>query len=131
MRSFCSNLAATFAIVCGVLFVYGFLMVDGIKVSTREFKDTGFDVLITLPSVTPRYAWVQVYGCAAEITEDGVVRCVEGGWERSSDQQTRSDQRQYPFPWGRFVPRGTLLVISTAYDVNHAVLARGRTVVMR
>jgi hypothetical protein len=130
VRAFCRNLAATFIIGCGVLFVYGFLMVDSIKISTREFRDTGFDVLITLPSITPQYAWLEVYGCAAEMTNEGVVQCA-GAWDRASSQATRADQRQYPFPWGRYVPRGTVLIIATAYDANMAVLARGRTVVMR
>jgi hypothetical protein len=130
MLSFCRNLAATFIIFCGVLFIYGFLMVDNIRVSTREWPTTGFDVLVTLPSVTPRYAWVEVYGCAAEITEDGVVVCV-GAWDRTSTQETRIDQRQYPFPWGRHVPKGTLLIVAHAMDANGDVLARGRTVVMR
>ncbi len=121
---------ALFAAVCGVLFIYGFLMVDAIRVSTREFKDTGFDVLVTLPSVTEHYRWVQVYGCAAEVTDEAEVECV-GFWDRKSMQETRVDQRQYPFPWGRYVPRGKLLIVSTAYDANWQVLARGRTVVIR
>jgi hypothetical protein len=130
MNPFLVRLSATFCIFCGVLFIYGFLMVDSIRVSTREFKDTGFDVLVTLASVTPRYTWVEVYGCAAEITQDGVVVCV-GAWDRTSTQQTRTDQQQYPFPWGRHVPKGTLLIVAHAMDANGDVLARGRTVVMR
>jgi hypothetical protein len=130
MHPFLVRLSATFATFCGVLFIYGFLMVDNIRVSTREFKDTGFDVLVTLPSVTPRYAWVEAYGCAAEITEDGVVVCV-GAWDRTSTQQTRVDQQQYQFQWGRHVPKGTLLIVAHAMDSNGDVLARGRTVVMR
>lgn len=130
MNAFLTRLSATFAVFCGVLFIYGFLMVDNIKVSTREFKDTGFDVLVTLPSVSPRYVWVDVYGCVADIVPDGGVQCA-GAWDRTSTQQTRPDQRQYPFPWGRYVPKGTLLIISTAFDANGGVLARGRTVVMR
>lgn len=119
---------AVVAIVCGVLFIYGFLMVDTIKISTREFKDTGFDVVVTLPSVTAAYSWVQVYACAAEITDDNDIECV-GFWDRKSLQETRVDQRQYPFPWGRYVPKGKLLIVSTAYDANWQVLARGRAVV--
>jgi hypothetical protein len=131
MNAFLARLSATFVIFCGVLFVYGFLIVDTIKVSTREFRDTGFDVLTTLPSITPRYARVQVFGCAAEITQDAVVRCIDGGWDTLSDTPIRMDVRQYPFPWGRYVPRGTILIVAAAYDFNGDVLARGRTVVMR
>ena len=125
-----TRLIASFAIFCGTVFVLGFLMVDAIKITTRDFKDTGFDVLITLPSITPEYAWVQVYGCAAEVVDDGDVECA-GFWDRKSVQQTRVDQRQYPFPWGRYVPDGKLLMVATAYDANWQVLARGRAVVMR
>ncbi len=130
MNAFLSRLAASFIIGCGVLFVYGFLMVDTIRVSTLDDKAMGFDVVVTLNSITPRYTWVEVYGCAAEITQDGVVVCV-GAWDRTSTQQTRGDVSQYPFWWGRYVPRGTLLIIATAFDANGDVLARGRTVVMR
>lgn len=130
MIAACGKIAVLACALCGVLFIYGFLMVDPIKITTREFKDTGMDVLITLPRVTPRYAWVQVAGCLADITDEADVECM-GIWDRKSVQETRADQRQYPFPWGRYVPKGPLLIVATAYDSNWQVLARGRTVVLR
>lgn len=116
--------------LCGVLFIYGFLMVENIKVSTREDERHVFSVVTTLKGVTARYAWIQVEGCAAEVLDDGEVECV-GFWERKSVQETRADRSQYDFPWGRYVPGGTLLIVATAYDSNWQVLARGRAVVMR
>ena len=130
MSAFLARISGTFAILCGVLFIYGFLMVDNIRVSTLDSPTAGFDVMVTLKNITPRYAWVEVYGCAAEMREDGVVICA-GAWDRTSIQQTREDVSQYPFFWGRYVPKGTLLIVAHAMDANGDILARGRTVVMR
>lgn len=130
MISFCRNIGAAFVILCGVLFIYGFLMVEPIRVSTREDERNVFSVVTTLKNVTDRYAWIQVYGCAAEVLDDGSVECV-GFWDRKSLQETRADRSQYDFPWGRYVPGGKLLIIATAYDANWQVLARGRAVVLR
>lgn len=121
---------ATFAIGCGVLFIYGFLMIDGIRISSREDERKVFNVTTTLKNVTPRHAWIQVSACAAEVLEDGDVECV-GIWDRKSVQETRADRSQYDFQWGRYVPGGKLLIVATAYDSNWQVLAQGRAVVIR
>lgn len=130
MNIFLTRIVSLFAALCGVVFIYGFLMVDSIKVSTRSDERDVFSVVTTLKGVTPRYAWIQVEACAAEVLEDGEVECV-GFWDRKSVQETRADRSQYDFQWGRYVPGGKLLIVATAYDSNWQVLARGRAVVLR
>lgn len=130
MKIWITRAIALFAALCGVLFIYGFLMVETIKISSREDERKVFSVVTTLKTITPRYAWIQVAACAAEVLEDGEVECV-GFWDRKSVQETRADRSQYDFQWGRYVPGGKLLIVATAYDSNWQVLARGRAVVIR
>jgi hypothetical protein len=126
------NFTAAFALVCGVLFIYGFLAPNRIQISTRTEKPSkAFYVMVTLPDVTPEHRWVKVFLCAAEIIEDAGVRCIPEGWDASSTKQTRDGQRQYDFPWGRYIPRGTLLISAITADAEWKTLARGQAVVMR
>lgn len=123
---------AIFALLCGVLFIYGFLMADRIRITTRTAKPRpDFYVMITLPSVTPDYRWLKVFGCSAEMLEDAGVRCIPEGWDTSSMKETRIDQRQYEVPWGSRVPKGMLQVSAVVFDQEWKVLAQGQTVVFR
>lgn len=121
---------ALLCIVCGCLFVYGFLVAERVKISTREDKATGFDVIVTLPNVTPNDRWIEVYGCAAEFIDDVGFRCTEH-WERRSTQEPRVDQRQYVFPWGKYVPRGPMIIICAVFDEHRVVRLSGETRVLR
>ena len=121
---------ALFAILCGVLFVYGFLVAERISITTRkEQGSTPFTVVITLPSIKPEYRWISLYGCTAETDSESITRC-DGNWERESTQETRVDQRQYVFPW-RGTPRTLLQLSAMAFDGNGKTLASGQTRVYR
>lgn len=125
MRRLLLGLALTYA----VFFVFGFIMAETIKITTRMERTTAFHVMVTLPRVTPEHRWVELYACGAEITDEGDVRCA-GHWDRRSLQET-SDRRQYDFALGRYVPRGTLQISAVAMDANWKVLASGQTRVIR
>lgn len=130
MRRLLAGLLITY---CGC-FAVGYIAAERtatIKISTREDRQrpTDFYVTVTLPPVTAEYRWLEVYACVADIDSDGDVRCAFT-WERRSLQETRPDQRQYPFLY-RFAPRGTWLILAHASDGRWKTLATGRTVVMR
>ena len=128
--NFTMKALALFAIVCGCLFIYGFLVAERINISTRKEQGaTPFTVVITLPNVTESYRWVSVYGCSAETDSENITRC-DGNWERESTQETRMDQRQYVFPW-RGTPRTLVQVSAMAFDRDGKTLASGQTKVFR
>jgi hypothetical protein len=120
---------AAFAIVCGCLFIYGFLMADRIKISTRQDERKAFYVMVTAPNVTDA-RWIEVMICAAEQTEAGVYCLDEGGWDTSSKHEIHPDGR-YEFSFGRYVPRGMLQVSVVISDANWKTLAYGQKRVFR
>lgn len=126
MRRLLAALALTYA----VFFVFGFVMAETIKISTRvERGDPNFYVTVTLTDVVKDTRWLSVHGCYAEIDSENRVYC-DVYWERESTQETRADQRQYVFPW-RPVPRGKILITAAAFNQDGKVLASGRSVVIR
>lgn len=116
------------AMLCGLIFVYGFLVTERVKVTHRTDERKNFYVMVTVPNVTDA-RWVEVFICAAEITESGVF-CLGDGWEAISKKETHPEP-VYEFPFGRYVPRGTLRISAVLADVNWKTLASGQTVVMR
>lgn len=124
------RIIALLCILGGCLFVAGFLMTEKLRISTRDDKATGFTVTVTLPNVTPEDRWIELYGCSAELLDDAGFRCTEF-WERRSTQEPRMDQVQYPFPWGKYVPRGPMILVAVVFDQNRQVRVSGETRVLR
>jgi hypothetical protein len=121
---------ALFAILCGSLFIYGFLASDRLRVTWRaEERNIPFTVTVTSPRITEDHRWVSLYGCSAELV-DNVVHC-DGFWEVQSTHPMRIDQAQYPFPLRGTPKRGTLQFTAMTFDGNNKPLGRGQTLVMR
>ena len=125
------KVVALFAVVCGCLFIAGFLFTEKLKLTVREDKATGLSVVVTLPNVKPEDRWIELYGCSAELVDDAGFRCLDDGWSRRSTQEPRADQRQYVFPWGKYVPRGPLILMAVVYDEQRSVRVSGETRVLR
>lgn len=100
-------LAAYLAIVCGALFVYGFIAGERLSLSRRDDRRE-FIIVISAADADARYVTLLVEGCAAEPTDDG-VRCVGGGWYGNSARTWSGKQQPVPFP---DAPRGVPLLFS-------------------
>lgn len=114
-------------ILCGVLFVYGFVRGDRMRMTYRE-EPRKFILVISVPDISDRYDTLIVQTCAAAMTEDGVY-CLEDGHESASYQPMRMDQRQYPIVYPPV--RGTMLFAAAAVDRDHHTLASQRLTVLR
>lgn len=118
---------ALFAIFCAVLLLLGGAKEHRLTIRTLP-EDTLLTISVTLNDVDESYRWLTVYGCSAEQSETGVF-CT-GDFERESTQELFWAKKQHLFTW-RHLPRGTLYIISVAYDVDRKPLARGQAVVFR
>lgn len=119
------NLLCALTAMLGVLFVYGFIAGDGtdrMRLVVADERRT-LTVTVTLFDVTPTYAWVTLYGCTAERSDETMQTYCTYFWERESTQTIRQDQNQYPFVW-RSVPGGLVQLTAVAFDVNDRVLAK-------
>jgi hypothetical protein len=119
------NFTAAFAIICGVLFVYGFMAEAGkdrITVTTRDERKLS-TITVTLFDINEDYRWITVYACSAERGEESPQAFCNYFWERESTQETRVDQVQYPFEKWR-VPGGLILITAVAFDKYNKPLAR-------
>ena len=123
------NLLTACCIVLGVIFVYGFVAgkpKDRMRVSVLDQKNVVV-VVITIPDVDASYRWLQVYGCSAEITENGAF-CTER-WSTASGREPHGlTQHLIPF---RQVPGGPLQFTAFALDARSEVLADARLTILR
>jgi hypothetical protein len=119
MTRFMTHLTASFALICGVLFVYGFIAGERISLSRRDDRRE-FIVVISAADADERYRHLFVEGCAAEITDSG-MGCIAQGWYGNSSRAWAGRQQPVPFP---DAPRGVPLLF-------YAVIAdrSGRTLV--
>lgn len=121
---------ALLAIVCGCLFIYGFLVADRVRISVHKTQRvTDIDVIVTVPTVTDAHT-LFLEACSAEMADDGVMFCAEDGWYIRSAHPMREDQRQYAFPL-RQVPRGWLMFSAAVLDFDGRTLASGETRTVR
>lgn len=120
---------AALVILCGVLFIYGFLMAERVRISVHKTSSTAIDVIVTVPNVNEAHT-LYLEACSAEMAEDGVMFCAEEGWYIRSAHPMRADQQQYPFPL-RNVPRGWLMFSAAVLDFNGTTLASGETRMVR
>jgi hypothetical protein len=97
------NFTAAFAIVCGILFVYGFV-VAGMRLSKIE-GPREFTIVVSDTSADRSYSWLTVQGCVAEPSEDGVF-CLPNGWFGHSGREWAGVQVPVPF---RDAPKNVLL----------------------
>lgn len=124
------RVVAFLAIVCGCLFIGGFLMADRVRITVHPIKGRpDIDVIITVPHVTGADT-LFLEACSAEMSEDGVMFCMDEGWYMNSAHPMRDDQRQYPFPL-RNVPRGWLMLSAAVVARNGQTLASGETRLVR
>jgi hypothetical protein len=104
VNRFLTHLAAYFALICGALFVYGFIAGERIRVSKRD--DTReFVIVVSAADADERYDTLWVEGCSAEMTDRG-MECAMG-WYGSSARQWSGKQVPVPF---RDAPRGIPLL---------------------
>jgi hypothetical protein len=124
------NFTAAFAIVCGVLFVYGFVAEPAAdRMTLKSLSEPRLlTVVVILHDVEEHYRWLSVYGCSADMTETG-THCT-GHFERESTQELTGGKRQHLITW-RDLPRGTMQITAMAFDVDHKMLAQGQLVVFR
>jgi hypothetical protein len=104
------NFAAAFAIVCGVLFIYGFLAPYMRLTQIDDKRD--YRIVVTDTAADDRYDVVMVEGCSAEVSDDAGVIC-NNGWYGRSDRVWARDtdgnvtkQTSVPF---RDAPKGPIL----------------------
>jgi hypothetical protein len=101
---------AAFAIVCGVLFIYGFLAPYMRLTQIDDQRD--YQIVVTDTAADDRYAVVMVEGCSADVSDDAGVIC-NNGWYGRSDRVWNRDRegnvsKQTPVPF-RDAPKGALL----------------------
>jgi hypothetical protein len=104
------HFVAAFAIVCGVLFIYGFLAPYMRLTQIDDTRD--YQIVVTDTAADDRYAVVMVEGCSADVTEDAGVIC-NNGWYGRSDRvwhrnRDGSVSKQTPVPF-RDAPKGAIL----------------------
>jgi hypothetical protein len=122
------RVAAAFAIVCGVLFVYGFSGGDG-RMSLKALDEKRLlTIVVVLHDIDESYRYLSVYGCSAEMGEEG-THC-NGFFERESTQELYGAWKQHLVTW-RDVPRGTMQITAIAFDVDRKPLSRGQLTVFR
>lgn len=122
---------AFFALLCGCLFIFGFLMAERVRISVRPIKGRpDVDVVVTVFNITPEMDTLFLEVCSAEMPEEGSMFCRDDGWYTNSAHPVRSDQSQYPFPL-RNVPRGWLMLSAVVVDRDRKTVASGQTRVIR
>ena len=99
------NLTASFAAICGVLFIYGFLAPYMRLTQIDDTRD--FRIVVTDTAADDRYAVVMVEGCSADVSDDAGVIC-NNGWYGRSDRAWPVDRKQTSVPF-RDAPKGALL----------------------
>jgi hypothetical protein len=104
MIAFGRNLCTAFVILCGVLFIYGFVA-EKMRLSEIDDKRE-YVVMVTDTDADESYFWLTVEGCSAEVTDDGIACGL--GWYGRSDREWRHGKKQTPVPF-RDAPRGVLL----------------------
>ena len=127
-----AKFTAAFAIICGILFIYGFIADAGKdRMRLTKIQDRSrFTLVVSLPDIAERYYWLQVYACAAYITEEAGVACDPTGWFSSSGHPLRHDQRQYPIPYLN-LPRGTVHFTAFALDRHANPITQSQLTVLR
>jgi hypothetical protein len=108
------NLLAACAIVLGLITVWGFIFLPKVRISLIEDKSKRVTVMVT-----------------PEVREDAGVHCIAEGWYATSLKEIGVCQPQCPFPFGRYVPRGTVQISAIVQDAAFQTLATGQKVVMR
>ncbi len=120
--------AALIAIVCGVLFVYGFVRGDRMRLTKIDrAKGQPFTLVISMPDKDERYRRLYYMACAAEITEAGAY-CIEHGWFADGDRSISRAVEPIPF---LNLPGGTVMFAAAAFDANAKTIASDRLVLMR
>jgi hypothetical protein len=107
------HFTAAFAIVCGILFVYGFVS-GGMRLSKID-AGREFAVVVSDTSANSSYHWLTIQGCVAEPSDDGVF-CLPNGWFGHSGRGWAGVQVSVPF---RDAPRGVLLRFDAAVSDRH------------
>lgn len=123
------NILVALVIVLSLILLVGWMKGDGrdtLRISTVT-EQTVLTVSVTLNHVTDAYRWLSLYGCSAEVTENGTF-CT-GTFERESTIELFG-RKQELFLW-RNMPQGTLRLTAEAFDANHRVLATGQITVLR
>jgi hypothetical protein len=124
------NFTAAFAIVCGILFVYGFIAESATdRITLKAMTEPRLlTVVVMLHDIDEDYRWLSVYGCSADMTETG-THCT-GNFERESTIELFGGWKHHFISW-RDVPKGTMQITAMAFDANQKQLAVGQLVVFR
>jgi hypothetical protein len=126
------HLLAALVIVLGLITVGGFIVIPKVRIAFLEDTSKRVTVMVTPPLDNQAEArWVHVVICSAEIHEDAGVSCIPEGWFASSTKEITVCRPQCEFPFGRYVPRGTVQISAVVQDAAFQTLAQGQKVVMR
>ena len=126
------NLLAAIVIVLGLITVWGFIFIPKVRITLLEDKSRRVTVMVTPPLDNQAEArWVNVIMCSAEVREDAGVHCIPEGWFASTKKEITVCRPQCEFPFGRYVPRGTVQISAIVQDAAFQTLATGQKVVMR
>lgn len=100
---------------------------DRLRVSTLN-EPKLVTVIVTTPDADERYYWLKVYGCSAEMTDDG-VRC-NGFWEASSEREPGT-LKQHLIPFRDCPRHGSVQFTALVLDRFGNVLASGSHTMLR
>ena len=121
------NFTTAMIVIAAMLFVYGFIAKDRLRLSSYKEKGQPFTLVVSMADADERYHTLYVMACSAEMLETGVY-CVEGGWQATS---TRVIQRKVePIPY-LAIPNGTLMFAAVAMDRDGKNLASDRLTLLR
>jgi hypothetical protein len=126
------SVLAVIVIALGLLMVAGFMLIPKVRITVLEDTSKRVTVMVTPPLDNQAEArWVHVVICSAEIHEDAGVSCIPEGWFASSKKEITVCRPQCEFPFGRYIPRGTLQISAVVQDAAFQTLAQGQKGVMR
>ena len=126
------NLLYAIVAVLGLVTLAGWALGDGrdrMKIAVSNQRNV-VTVMVALPDVDERYDWLEVMGCAVELTDYG-ANCIEDGWIGRSGRSTSNTKQQPEIPF-RDCPRfGHLQFTAIAKDRHGNVLASGQHTILR
>lgn len=125
-----TRLLTAIVALLGVITIYGFIRGDGkdrMRVSALNERNI-VTVIITVPDADDRYYWLKVFGCSADVTENG-VRC-NGYWDAVSEREPGA-MKQHLIPFRDCPRNGSVRFDAIVFDRFGNVLASGQHTILR
>lgn len=124
------NLLGAIVVVLLVVSAYGAIMSgrkDRLRLTKYEDRSV-LHLVVTVPDASESYAWLQIIGCSADVSDNG-VSCNPAAWFSSSTREIDA-RRQHVVPF-RDAPKGTLHFTAFIADRFGNHLANGSYTFMR